>query len=156
MSGEVGHFEIPADDTERARKFYSTIFGWKVREVPGMDYTMVNTGPVDSKGVPKEPGFIAGGIIRREGHLTHPVVTITVDEISSVERKIEENGGKVLIPKQTIGDGSMGYMGYFKDPEGNLVGLYEFPKPSREGRPSNGGQSPEEEPKYVQTEGNWC
>ncbi len=129
MSGEVGHFEIPADNTERARKFYSTTFGWKLTPVPGMDYTMVNTGPVDEKGVPKEPGFISGGIGKRGGNLEHSVITIVVDDISAVEETIRENGGKILQRKKPIGDGSMGHTGYFKDSEGNIGGLYQWPKP---------------------------
>jgi uncharacterized protein len=129
MSGEVGHFEIPADDPNRARKFYSATFGWKLNQVPGMDYTMVSTGPVDEKGMPKEPGFIGGGIGKRGGPLTHPVVTVVVDEITAAEKTIEENGGTILVRKQPIGDGSMGHTGYFKDTEGNVVGLYQWPKP---------------------------
>jgi uncharacterized protein len=128
MSGEVGHFEIPADNTERARKFYSTTFGWKLNQVPGMDYTMVTTGAVDEKGMPKEPGYVGGGIAKRGNHIEHPVVTIMVDEIAAAEKTIEKNGGKILQRKQPIGDGSMGWTGYFKDTEGNVVGLYQWPK----------------------------
>lgn len=130
MSGEVGHFEIPADDTERARKFYSATFGWKMTQMaaPGMDYTMVTTGPTDGEGMPKEPGFIGGGIGKRGGNLAHPVVTIMVDDISAAEKQIEKNGGKIVQRKQAIGDGSMGHTGYFKDSEGNIVGLYQWPK----------------------------
>ncbi|MCI4361402.1 MAG: VOC family protein, partial [Thermoplasmata archaeon] len=96
MSGEVGHFEIPADDQVRARKFYSATFGWKMNEMPGMDYTMVSTGPVDDQGMPKEKGFVGGGIGKRGGMLEHPVVTIMVDEISDAEKAVEKNGGKIL------------------------------------------------------------
>jgi len=128
MSGEVGHFEIPADNTERARKFYSTTFGWKLNHIPEMDYTMVSTGPVDDQGMPTAPGHISGGIGKREGPLAHPVVTIIVDEITDAEKKIEKNGGKIIQRKQPIGDGSMGSTGYFKDSEGNVVGLYQSPK----------------------------
>jgi len=128
MSGEVGHFEIPADNPERARKFYSATFGWKLNPMPSMDYTMVSTGPVDEQGMPKEPGFISGGIGKRGGPLEHPVVTIVVDEISAAEKTIEKNGGKIVQRKQAIGDGSMGWTGYFKDSEGNVVGLYQWPK----------------------------
>jgi len=128
MSGEVGHFEIPADDTERARKFYSKTFGWKLNQLPGMDYTMVSTGDVDEEGMPKTPGYIGGGIGPRDGHLTHPVVTIIVDEITAAEKAIEKNGGTILQKKQAIGDASMGWTGYFKDSEGNVVGLYQWPK----------------------------
>ncbi len=59
MSDQVGHFEIPADNTERARKFYSATFGWKMTQMLEMDYTMVNTGPVDDRGMPKTPGTSA-------------------------------------------------------------------------------------------------
>jgi predicted enzyme related to lactoylglutathione lyase len=129
MSGEVGHFEIPADDLARAKKFYAGTFGWKYAEVPGMEYAMVTTGAVDDKGGPKEPGYIGGGIAKRATPLEHPVVTVVVDEISTAEKTIEKNGGKILVRKQPIGDGSMGWMGYFKDTEGNVVGLYQWPKP---------------------------
>jgi uncharacterized protein len=129
MSGEVGHFEIPADNTERARKFYSATFGWKLNQVPGMDYTMVSTGPVDEKGMPKQPGSIGGGIGKRAGPLEHPLVTILVDEIAATEKTIEKNGGKIIQRKQPIGDGAMGWTGYFKDSEGNIIGLYQGPKP---------------------------
>jgi predicted enzyme related to lactoylglutathione lyase len=129
MSGEVGHFEIPADNTERARKFYSETFGWKMNQMPDMDYTMVSTGAVDDEGMPKEPGFIGGGIGKRGGPLEHPVVTIIVDDVSAAEKKIEKNGGKIIQRKQKVGDGSMGWVAYFKDSEGNVVGLYEWPKP---------------------------
>ena len=128
MSGEVGHFEIPADEPARARKFYAATFGWKHTVLPGMDYTMVSTGPVDKKGMPKEPGFIGGGIGKRGGMLKHPVVTIMVADITSAEKLVAKNGGKVIQRKQAIGDGSMGYTAYFKDTEGNVVGLYEWPK----------------------------
>jgi hypothetical protein len=130
MSGEVGHFEIPADNTERARKFYSETFGWKTELEPGMEYTHVRTGPTDPKGNPTEPGFIGGGIVKR-GPIEHPVVTIVVDEMTAAERVIEKNGGKIVVRKQAIGEGNMGFMGYFKDSEGNLVGLYQPPKDSQ-------------------------
>ncbi len=128
MSDPVGHFEIPADKPDRARKFYAATFGWKMNELPGMDYTMVSTGPVDEKGMPKEPGFIGGGIGKRGDALEHPVVTIMVDEITEAVKRVEKNGGKVLRGKTAIGDASMGWTSYFKDSEGNTVGLYQGPK----------------------------
>ena len=127
MSGEVGHFEIPADNTERARKFYSTTFGWKMNPVPGMDYTMVSTGTVDDRGMPKEPGYIGGGIGKRGGPLEHPVVTIVVEDVEAAAKKVEKNGGKVIRGKMEI-PGNMGWTAYIKDSEGNVVGLYQWPK----------------------------
>lgn len=128
MSGEVGHFEIPADKPERARKFYAATFGWKMNVMPEMDYTMVSTGEVDDKFMPKQPGYIGGGIGKRGEHLEHPVVTIIVDDLAAAEKAVEKNGGKVTSRRKPIGDGTMGYTGYFKDSEGNTIGLYEMGK----------------------------
>jgi predicted enzyme related to lactoylglutathione lyase len=127
MSGEVGHFEIPADNPGRARKFYEATFGWTMNELPGMDYTMVATGPQNEQGMPKQPGYIGGAIGKRGENLLHPVLTIIVDEIAAAETSIEKNGGKMLQRKTAIGDGSMGHTAYFKDSEGNIVGLYQWP-----------------------------
>ena len=128
MSGEVGHFEIPADKVRRARKFYATIFGWSASDVPGLGYTIVNTGSAGDQGMPTRPGYIGGGVVKRSKTLRHPVVTIVVDEISVAEKAIEKNGGQVVVRKRPIGDGSMGYMAYFKDTEGNILGLYQRPE----------------------------
>ncbi|MGA8603812.1 MAG: VOC family protein [Thermoplasmata archaeon] len=127
MSGEVGHFEIPADNTERARKFYSATFGWKMTQMPDMDYTMVATGPTGDRGMPKEAGYIGGGIGQRGGPLACPVVTIIVDDIDAAAKKIEKNGGKMIREKESVG-ANMGFAAYFKDSEGNVVGLYQAPK----------------------------
>jgi len=127
MSGEVVHFEIPADDLKRARSFYEKTFGWKLTVMPD-DYTMVATGEGDSEGMPKNPGYIGGGITTRANHVKAPVVVIMVDDIDASAKTIQKNGGKILQGKQPIGDGSMGFAGYFRDPEGNVVGIYQRPK----------------------------
>ena len=64
MSGRVVHFEIPFDDGARARSFYSELFGWQLQDVPGMDYTLVTTGPTGEQGA-TEAGFINGGMGER-------------------------------------------------------------------------------------------
>ncbi|MGB6500232.1 MAG: VOC family protein [Thermoplasmata archaeon] len=128
MSGAVVHFEIPADNTERARKFYQQAFGWKMQTMPEFDYTMLQTAPSDDQGRVQAPGAINGGMGKRGGPLEHPVITIMVDEIDTAVKTIEKHGGKILQKKQPIGDGSMGFTGYFKDSEGNTVGLFQAPK----------------------------
>jgi predicted enzyme related to lactoylglutathione lyase len=129
MSGEVVHFEVPADNAERARKFYAQVFGWQMMPMPEFEYTMVGTSPSDENGMPKTPGMINGGMGKRGGPLEHPVFTINVDEIDTSLKTIEKHGGKTVQKKQAIGDGSMGYTAYFKDSEGNVVGLYQRGKP---------------------------
>ena len=125
MSGEVVHFELPADNPERARKFYKSTFGWKLETMPQFDYTMIQTGEANEQGMPKEPGYIGGGMAKRGAPVEHTVVTIKVDDIEQALKNIEKNGGKTVQKKQAIGDGAMGFTGYFKDPEGNIVGLYQ-------------------------------
>jgi uncharacterized protein len=123
MSGRVVHFEIPYDDGERARRFYGELFGWQLQEMPGMDYTLVMSGPSGDRG-PSEPGFINGGMLaREEAAAPGPVVVIDVVDLDACLIKIEETGGSVVVPKQPVG--AMGFTAYVKDPEGNVIGLWE-------------------------------
>ncbi len=119
----VVHFEIPADDTKRAGEFYSKAFGWQINAMPEMNYTMVSTTPGDEQGMPKEPGAINGGIPKRGAPVDHPVVTINVQDIDASLQKIEKLGGKTVAKKTSIGE--MGFTAYFKDTEGNVVGLWQ-------------------------------
>jgi predicted enzyme related to lactoylglutathione lyase len=128
MSGEVVHFELPFDNAERAKKFYQTVFSWKTSPVPGMEYILVSTGAVDGEGRPKAPGNINGGMGKRDEVLRQPVVTIMVDDVDAVLKTVAHHGGSVVAKKTPIGDGSMGFTGYFKDPEGNVVGLFQVGK----------------------------
>jgi uncharacterized protein len=128
MGGRVVHFEIPYDDGERARRFYGETFGWQLEEMPGMDYTLVMSGPSGDRG-PSEPGFINGGMLARGASAAPgPVVVIDVDSIDAKLIKIEETGGSVLVPKQPVG--AMGFTAYVKDSEGNVIGLWETAPPS--------------------------
>lgn len=120
---EIVHFEIPVDDLERAQKFYKTAFGWQMNYMKEMDYTMVQTTEVDEKQTPKKPGSINGGMMKRGGDVKSPVVTIDVADIDAAIVKVEKNGGKALGKKMVVGD--MGWSAYFKDPEGNVIGLWQ-------------------------------
>lgn len=120
---KVTHFEIPADDTARAKTFYEKSFGWKISSWPGSDYLLVGTTPTNDEMQATETGGINGGIGKREAPLTHPVFTIGVPDIQKALKTIEKNGGKTVQPKQPVGD--MGFSAYFKDSEGNVVGLFQ-------------------------------
>ncbi|HVH94608.1 MAG: VOC family protein [Nocardioidaceae bacterium] len=121
MSGRVVHFEIPYDDQQRAGSFYTDAFGWKLTTMPDMKYVLVTTGPGDQG--PSEPGFINGGLLARGLPVGTPLVVVDVDDIDDSLRKIENLGGTTVSAKQPVGD--MGFAAYFKDPEGNLLGLWE-------------------------------
>jgi predicted enzyme related to lactoylglutathione lyase len=123
MTGRVVHFEIPFDDGDRARKFYSDAFGWNVMEIPDMHYTIVQTGPSSEDGRPSEAGFIGGGMLKRESPTDRPVITIDVEDIDAALEKIESLGGSKILGRQEVGE--MGYAAYFKDVEGNLMGLWQ-------------------------------
>jgi predicted enzyme related to lactoylglutathione lyase len=123
MSGKVVHFEIPADDEDRARTFYASAFGWTMTPMPEMSYTMVETGPSDPRTGPEEPGFINGGMMRREGDFTAPNLVIDVDDIETALRVVTAAGGSTVSERQPVGE--MGFAAYCRDTEGNLVGLWE-------------------------------
>ena len=122
MSGRVVHFEIPFDDGNRARAFYSEAFGWDVSEMPEMDYTMVSTGPTEDAG-PTEPGFVNGGMAQRGDSFTAPTVVIDVEDIDATLREVEARGGQTLSAKSPVAQ--MGWSAYFRDSEGNVVGLWQ-------------------------------
>lgn len=123
--GKVVHFEIPADDLPRAKKFYSTVFGWSTSEMPEMEYVMLGTTESDENGMPKEPGAINGGMMKRQDPLRHPVVTIDVENIDDALASVKKNGGQVVREKLAVGD--MGFTAYFRDSEGNVIGLWQNP-----------------------------
>ena len=124
---KVVHFEIPVDDLARAKKFYSSIFGWELQDyqfAEGMTYTGVRTVPVDEKTyMPKEPGAINGGMTQRSKEVSAPIITIHVSSIEEYIKKIESAGGKTVMPKGEVPD--MGFYAYVNDSEGNVIGLWE-------------------------------
>lgn len=123
---KVVHFEIPADDLERAKKFYG-IFDWQLSDWPmgdGSVYVGVTTVPIDEQTyMPKEPGAINGGLVKRDAYIKTPQVTINVPSVDEYVEKVKKEGGKVVKPKQEIQ--GMGYFAYVNDTEGNLLGLWE-------------------------------
>ncbi|MCE8429661.1 MAG: VOC family protein [Candidatus Methanoperedens sp.] len=120
---KVVHFEIPVDDLERAQKFYKTVFGWKMESVPGMEYILIETTPVDDKGMPKEQGAINGGMMKRQRPVTSPIITISVEDIDDAMKNVKKMGGEMVRGKMQVGD--MGYAAYFKDLEANIIGLWQ-------------------------------
>jgi predicted enzyme related to lactoylglutathione lyase len=127
MSGEVVHFEIPADDTARAQAFYRDAFGWEIQPMPEMEYAFAITAPIDDQGRPKEPGAINGGMFQRNKDQPGPVVTINVDDIDAALARVTELGGAAVGDKAQVAD--MGWAAYFTDSEGNVMGLWQSAMP---------------------------
>ncbi|HEX7023138.1 MAG TPA: VOC family protein [Trueperaceae bacterium] len=113
----VTHFEITADDPERASKFYAGVFDWKVNKWDGPEpYWLCATGQES------EPG-IDGAIMKRSARLPETVNTISVGSIEDTLTKIQEAGGSVLGPVQAIP--GVGYHAYCRDTEGNAFGVIQ-------------------------------
>lgn len=122
----VVHFEIQADDLERAMKFYKEVFGWEFPQwTENPPYWGIMTAPKDSK----EPG-INGGFLKRPCPAPAPeqgtnafVCTVQVENFDEIAKKIEAAGGKVAMPKFAVA--GMAWQGYFLDTEGNTLGLHQ-------------------------------
>jgi predicted enzyme related to lactoylglutathione lyase len=123
MSDPVVHFELPADDLERAQTFYREAFGWSLNSAPGMGYVLASTTPTDEQGTPQQPGAINGGMLVRQEPVTAPVITIAVASIEAALERIVQLGGTAVRDRMAVGD--IGFAAYFRDTEGNVVGLWE-------------------------------
>ena len=120
---KVVHFEIPFEDNKRAVKFYKETFNWKIQQYGEMKYWGVCTVEIDEKHMPLEKGAINGGMLKRPEFMKGPVITINVKNIDKAIEKVKENGGKIVHEKLKVGD--VGYTAYFKDTEGNVLGLWQ-------------------------------
>lgn len=124
---KVVHFEIPVEDEERAKEFYKKAFDWKINSMPEMSYHIVHTSEIDElNNIPKEIGAINGGMMKRNELIQSPVITINVESIKDALERIGELGGEIMGEIMEIGE--MGFAAYFKDTEGNILGLWENKK----------------------------
>lgn len=129
MNHTFVHFIIPADDPEKLKQFYENVFGWKIEKTPGpVDYWSIYTVPVDERGKPTEMG-VNGGMAKRETpeeKLTNHILVESVDEYA---KRIEEAGGKIIVPKTAVP--SVGYLAHFVDPDGNVLAIWEENKKAK-------------------------
>ena len=126
---KVVHFEIPADDIDRAKKFYS-IFDWQIQDWPmpdGTVHTGIRTVDVDETTYqPKEPGAINGMMVKRDNVSKTPSVTVNVPSVDEFIEKVKQAGGKLVKEKVVVDN--MGDYAYVSDTEGNVLGLWEDAK----------------------------
>jgi len=111
------HFEIPAENPQRAIKFYETVFGWKFEKWGGpMEYWVVRTGDDG------EPG-INGGLMTRRDPAQPCVNTMDVENLDAALKVVEDAGGQNVVPKMPIP--TVGWLAYCKDTEGHIFGLMQ-------------------------------
>ena len=119
----VVHFEIHAEDPQRAIRFYTACFGWQFQSWGGggMDYWVVTTGAAG------DPG-INGGLIRRRGAIDGEAViayvcTIEVASLDAHLEKVKQAGGAIALAKMPVP--GVGWLAYAKDTEGNIFGMMQ-------------------------------
>ena len=120
---KVVHFEIPFDNKERAMKFYTDSFGWRLTDMPQMNYVMAQSVDVDDRQMPKEPGAINGGLFQRPKEAPSPTIYVDVKSVDEAIKKVQAAGGKVVTPNTPIP--GMGAYARVADTEGNVIGLFQ-------------------------------
>ena len=119
----IVHFEIPAEDIEKMRKFYSLVFGWKIEKMPGHDeYYGIWTVPVDEKGMLLRPG-LNGGMMKKQNPEHKPVNYILVESVDEYVKKIESLGGTIVVTKMEVP--GIGWWASALDPEGNQFAILQ-------------------------------
>jgi predicted enzyme related to lactoylglutathione lyase len=113
----VKHFDVSADDPQRAMDFYSNVFGWKFKKWDGpFDYWLIMTGDE------KDPG-IDGGIAKRDDPSAKIMNFIDVPSVDDISKSVTQHGGKIIQEKQAIP--GIGYFVIIQDTEGNMYGLMQ-------------------------------
>lgn len=123
----VVHFELPSDDSERVKKFYSEAFGWDMIQYgPEMgNYIMAHTAETGENGMVKQPGAINGGIFPREETNNYTNLVIEVDDVVAHIEIVKNAGGKITTEPMDI-PGIGKYVG-FEDSEGNKLAMLQPP-----------------------------
>ena len=121
----VVHFEMPASDNKRAKKFYEKAFGWKMEQLGAEmgNYLLATTSPVDKKGMHKRKGAINGGFYKKGKDGQVPHLVIAVNNIKNHIKMVKTAGGKVLGKPMEIP--GIGLFVMFKDSESNRAGMLQ-------------------------------
>ena len=119
---QLAHFAINADDLERARKFYTSVFGWKFEAWGPPGFYMIEAG--DTLRVPLRASLQKRRELVKGTRMTGFECTISVPDIDAAAGAIQANGGKIVMPVCTLA--GIGRLLFFQDPEGNLAGAMQY------------------------------
>ncbi|MCF7797644.1 MAG: VOC family protein [Lentisphaeria bacterium] len=115
--GRIIHFDLEAQDPDRAMRFYTDVFNWQFEKWDGpLEYWLIKTGPEE------EPG-IDGGMSRTEGDKPETTNTIAVENLDMVLERLRLSGGHIVREKSAIP--GVGWIAYCTDTEGNYFGVIE-------------------------------
>ena len=119
------HFEMTVEDAERAREFYSKVFGWTFHRWGDdkwgddtMPYYLTTTGPDG------EPGINGGLMLRQGGMPAGTTNTMGVESVDKAVDTIKSAGGTIILEKMAVP--GMGWVAYATDTEGNQFGVFEM------------------------------
>lgn len=112
--GDITHIDIPVADMERAKAFYSGLFGWQIAAPPGFDDYPMWQAPNKISG---------GGLAPRSADFTQPRSYVEVDSIDETIAAAVAVGATVAMGKDPITETS--WWAVIVDPDGNSIGLYE-------------------------------
>jgi predicted enzyme related to lactoylglutathione lyase len=118
----VIHFEIYADNPQRAISFYKRVFDWEFTSWgESAEYWLIKTGSDDKPG-------IDGGLMKRRGEIDGQAViayvcTIGVESVDDSANNITSSGGQIVVPKMPIP--GVGWLIYCKDTEGNIFAIHQ-------------------------------
>jgi uncharacterized protein len=121
----IAYFDIPADNIDRAKHFYSSLLGWKIEPTKApMDKAAVAASQYQdiTTGKPAEGTLHMGGMYRRQKDETIKTF-VAVDDIDAVLAKVEKLGGKIVMPKWAIN--GVGLVAMIEDTEGNGFGIWK-------------------------------
>ena len=116
MGNPFAHIELAADDVAAAKKFYKSVFDWKLQDMPGdMPYTMIGVGE-----------GVGGGMTAKMMGPQQPTAWLPYVHVADVKKtiaKAKAAGAQIYVEYQEIGD--MGAIGVFADPQGAALGVWE-------------------------------
>jgi len=126
VPNNLAHFDIPADDVERARRFYEAVFQWRFSSFGPPDFYLIQTG------TDEQPGIGGSVSLRHEplapgGGLGAFECTISVDDLGATVAAVTANGGTTTMPPYTLT--GVGQMAKFHDTEGNAVVVMKYDRP---------------------------
>ena len=114
MPNPFAHIELTTDNLQGAQAFYSKVFAWKLKDMPGMNYTMIDVGSGTGGGMQLRPMPEAP---------TGWMPYVQVDDLKATVAAAAKAGANVVLPYQEIGE--MGAIGVFADPNGAMIGVWE-------------------------------
>jgi len=117
------HFEIPSNNLEKTKEFYSKLFNWEFNFIEEMGYMMFSI-PASEKPTP-----MGGGLVKYEDGNNRIVNYITVENIDSDGEKIVELGGEIIVPKTPVP--GMGWFIHFSDLDGNVMAIWQNDKAAK-------------------------